>query len=95
MEQKRSSRSTINFKELLKDKDYTYTTNEKAPNWIYKVMEAKGVNILFCKKDRAKWQVVMDYDWFVDILIKGGKYVLIECPFCGGEISVNKSKKQF
>ena len=85
----------IDFKKLLKSTDYTYIINEEAPNWIYKVMKEKGVNVLFCKKDRAKWKVVMDYDWFVNNLIKGGEYVLIECPFCGGEISINKSKKQF
>jgi len=76
----------MNFKELLKDTRYTYTVNEKAPEWIYKVLEEKSVDILFCKKDYKPWMVVLDYDWFVDNLVKGGNNDMIPCPLCGNMV---------
>jgi len=76
----------MSFKDLLKDTRYTFTVNEKAPEWIYRVLEEKGMEILFCKKDRAKWKVVMDYDWFVDNLLKGGDDDMVACPTCGSMV---------
>ena len=53
-----------NFKQLLKGTGITYAVNEKAPGFLYTALK-DGEEVLFAKKDRKKWKVVMNYDWFV------------------------------
>jgi len=74
----------IDFDQILEGTRLTHTINEKAPEFLYSAFK-NGEEVLFAKRDREPWKVVMDYDWFVENLINKKKSILV-CPHCGKEI---------
>jgi len=61
-----------------------YAINEKAPMFLYTALK-EGENILFAKRDRKKWQVIMDLDWFIENILES-KINYIICPHCNKRI---------
>jgi len=56
-----------------------YGVSEKAPKFLYDAMKADDCNVMFARRDRADWKVVMTLD-FYEKLIGEKKSV---CPTCG------------
>lgn len=71
----------MDFKKLAQDN--TYGVNEKAPKFLYDAMEDKGCKILFARRDRKDWQVVVTLEFYKDML-NGFDYKI--CPHCGEKI---------
>jgi hypothetical protein len=42
-----------------------FSVNEKAPMFFYTAFK-EGEELLFVKRDRKKWKVIMDLDWFTE-----------------------------
>lgn len=73
-------------KEKLEKMGYRVKISEKAPKFLYSALK-EGENMLFARRDRSEWKVIMDLDFFMENFIKEKDVVnYLLCPNCGEKI---------
>jgi hypothetical protein len=57
------------FKKYLQDRGFfeKFAVNEKAPKFFYDAFK-EGESVLFARRDRKEWKVIMDLEFFESLL---------------------------